>query len=142
MANNWTIDRYVMTRVYTDTTTDLTINLSDLFTEIEDMEEVQVSTVVNGIKQKIDDTIARSKDMKLTEAEKRVEQEALWNRISIEREWNMTKKASGPRETVSYAKLIPAVRDFKELGYDAEKTAGLLCLPLDIVERVYAEEKE
>jgi len=140
MAKLWTVVEGVMTRVYKDEEVkDLTINLVDLFPEFMDFDNAQKGCVVNGVKQKLSDTIARSKDMALTEAEKRTAQEALWLRNSVDRLWNL-EKTGGKRETVSYKALLPAVRSFRDLGYNTEKTAGLLSLPLEVVEAVYNEE--
>lgn len=130
MAKNWTISEDVMTRMYLDETPDLVVTLSDLFPEIETWEAVQVSTAVNGIKQKLDDCIARSKDAKLTEAEKRDCQLTLWTRIWEEREWNMPKATGARGPAVSYKVIIPAL---EESGLDAEAIALTLNTTLERV---------
>jgi len=139
MAKNWTISGEVMVRVYTDATPDLEIILSELFPDIEEMEDVQVSTIVNGVKQKLDDCIARSKDMKLTEAEKRDVQSTLWTRISEEREWNMPKATGARGPAVSYKVVIPAL---EASGLDAATIAATLGTTLERVLPFMKKEEE
>lgn len=135
MAKNWNINEEtgLMTRLYTDDVEELTVDLTLLFPDNGDgilVEDVQRACVINGMKQKLDDSIARSKDMKLTEAEKRVVQAELWNRISVEREWNMPKATGARGPAVSYKVIIPAL---EESGLDAEAIALTLNTTLERV---------
>ncbi len=125
MGRNWTVNGSVMTRSYKDETLDLTIDLEELFPGIEDgdYDEAQTGAIVNGVKQKLDDSIARSKDMKLSEAEKREVQEALWLRLSKERKWNAPKTTGARGPAVSYKVVIPAL---EASGLDIETIAATL----------------
>ncbi len=123
MAKNWKIEEDTLTRAYEGDVTPLVVKPSLLFEDFEEMESVQKACVINGLKQKLDDSIARSKDMKLTEVEKREVQEALWLRISTEREWNMAK-TTGPRgPAVSYKLIVP---NLQAAGLNAEAIAKTL----------------
>lgn len=141
MAKNWMIEKSRMVRKYAGETLDLVIDLEDLFPGIdEDYDEAQVGAILNGVKQKLDDTIARSKDMKLTEAEKREAQEALWNRLSTERKWNMPKQAKGPRgPAVSYKVIVPALEDS---GLDVEAIAATLSTTVERVQPFMTKKEE
>ncbi|MCK5015650.1 MAG: hypothetical protein KAS32_01145 [Candidatus Peribacteraceae bacterium] len=132
MAKNWTIEEDYMIRTYADEAVDtLDIALDKLFPEFEDLEKVQQACIVNGIKQKLDDSTARSKDMKLTEAEKRAVQEELWTRISVEKEWNMPKQTGSRGPTVSYKVIVPAL---EASGLDVEAIAVTLSTTVERVQ--------
>jgi hypothetical protein len=109
MAKLWTTKDGVMTRMYKDDVDDLTIDLHDLFPDFDAYDAAQQGCILNGEKQKLSDTIARSKDMTLTEAEKRAEQEALWTRNSVDRLWNMEKTTGVRGPSVSYKTIVPAL---------------------------------
>ena len=143
MAKNWTIDDTDMTRKYLTVdgvvTKNLLIDLEHLFPEIEEYNDVQQACIINGMKQKLDDCTARSKDCKLTEAEKRVVQEELWNRISVEKEWNMPK-TTGPRgPAVSYKVIVPALEDS---GLDVTAIAATLSTTVERVQPFMKETEE
>lgn len=141
MAKNWSIKKDgVMTRVYKDDIIALTIKPAILFLEFNDMDKAQQGTIINGIKQKLDDSIARSKDMKLTEVEKREVQEALWERLSVERKWSIPKAATGPRgPSVNLSVIIPALQ---AAGFDNKKIAKTIEKPLSVVEAFITKQEE
>ena len=108
MAKNWAYNEKDLTLTRNYYTKDengdsveacqgLVIDLDQLFPTFGEFDEVQQNVVINGMKQKLDDAIARSKNMALSEPEKREVQEALATRILLERKWNMEGKAGGPR---------------------------------------------
>lgn len=132
MAKNWTIEAMDMTRTYKDEVPMLVINLELLFPEIEDMDEAQQGTISNGVKQKLDDSIARSKEEKLTEVEKREVQSALWDRLKDDRKWNMEKTGGVRGPSVSLKTLIPALN---AAGMTAEQMAAIVSKPLEVIEK-------
>jgi len=139
MAKNWRIEEDTLTRAYEGDVMPLVIKPSLLFEDFEEMESVQKACIINGLKQKLDDSIARSKDMKLTEKEKREVQEALWLRISGDREWNMAKAGGTRAPSVTLKVIIPALI---ETGMDAEKIAATIEKPLEVVEKFMEEYEE
>ena len=143
MAKNWIIDKEKMVRTYADGVKNLTVNPGALFDDFAGMETVKQQIIINGLQQKLDDTIARSKDMQLTEAEKREAQSALWDRLYVDREWNMPSAEKGPRgPSVSLANLIPAINEFVKLGWTIEAIAGMLGKPADLIARYVNDGKE
>jgi hypothetical protein len=147
MAKNWEIKdgSSLLIRSYTEkqikegkevqvkVCADLVMDLTDLFPEFLSFDEVQRNCVINGLKQKLDDAIARSKDQSLTEAEKREVQEALWLRISAERKWNAEGKETGSRgPSVSLALIVPPLL---KAGYTAESLAKLTGKKLEVVQK-------
>jgi len=139
MAKNWTINGDVMVRVYTGETPDLKIVLNKLFTGIKEMEDVQVATIVNGVKQKLDDCIARGKEEKLTEAEKRDCQATLWERIAVDREWNLPKATGARGPAVSYKTIIPAL---EASGLTVEVIAATLGTTIERVQPFMTQEED
>ncbi len=142
MAKNWSVNkenRSEMTRKYSDETKDLLIDLIVLFPGIDEYDDAQYGAVMNGVKQKLDDSIARSKDCKLTEAEKREVQEALWNRLSVDRKWNMPKGESKRGPSVSLKNLIPALN---AAGLDAAAMAKIINKPVEVIEKFLETGKE
>lgn len=108
--NTENVEKGILIRQYDGDVKDLTINIAELFVDLFDRDEAEFGCIVNGVKQKLADTIARSKDEKLTEQEKRDAQEALWTRMSVERKWNMPKQGGGVRgPAVSYKVIVPAL---------------------------------
>lgn len=126
----WTLDldNGTLTREYQDGVKELELDMANLFEDFLDYEVVQQMTIVNGVKQKIADTVATSKDMKLTEGEKRERQETLWTRMTVEREWNLPSAGRVPG--ISYKKLIPGLR---EQGMSDETIAEFLSVDEDVV---------
>jgi hypothetical protein len=144
MAKNWTINEETgeMVRTYADKKVeDLTIKMPEIYPMWAEFDEVQKCNAINGTKQKMDDYIARTKEEKLTEAEKRTEQSALWERLTVERKWNATAKGGTRGPSVSLKALIPAINEFIQMGYSIEKIAGLIGKPVDLVKR-YVEDDE
>lgn len=132
MGKNWTYSEGTMTRTYADDTPDLVVKLTNLFPDFHDYDDAQKGCIVNGTKQKLDDSIARKKDEKLTEPEKRQVQADLWERNSVDRIWNAESRTRTP--SVSYTKLIPSIAPLREVGFSDDKIAATLQLPLDVVE--------
>lgn len=136
MARNWSYDekKGVLTRSYEGGVMDLTCKLEDLFPGFpEDFDEAQQGTIFNGVKQKLDDSIARPKELKLSEVEKRTEQEALWLRLTVDRKWNMEGagvKQRGP--SVSLKTLVPALQ---AAGLNAQAIALATGKSLDVIQK-------
>jgi len=149
MAKNWEYNKESMTliRNYTEKVIDevtkekvdvevcasLGMRLLDLFGNWESLDEVQQAVVINGLKQKLDDATARSKDEKLTEEEKREVQKTLWLRISEERKWNTEGKEKAERgPSVPLKTVVPALQ---EAGFGVEVIAKMLNKSLEVVQR-------
>jgi hypothetical protein len=149
MAKNWEViegeDTSLLVRSYKvkvidgqketweEAAEDLTMNLDDLFTGFKALDEVQQAVVINGLKQKLDDAVARSKDQALTEKEKREVQEALWERIAKDRKWNMEAKATGPRgPSVSLATIVPTLA---EAGFSADVIAKMTGKTVEVIQK-------
>jgi hypothetical protein len=136
----------VLTRNYKNAISPLVIDLKDLFNNFLELERVQQFVINNGIKQKLADVVAGMKNS--TEEEKREAQEKLADRILVEREFNMVKKARGKRgESVEVKALLDSIAPLYEAGFSAEKISGLLIIPLTRVQEVIdaieeSEEKE
>lgn len=131
-----------LTREYDDPQVeDLHLNMTDLFPDFLDMDEVECNVILNGVKQKIADTIARSKEEALTEAEKREAQLTLWERLTKDREWNLPKVGGTRGPSVTLTNLIPAINEFLKMGFTVEKIAGLISKPVDLVQRYVDEAK-
>ena len=108
----WDVDAKTGTliRLYDDATVaDLTLNVTDLFADYLKMEEVQQLTIINGIKQKIADTIAVKTEAALTESEKREKQDTLWKRMINDREFNLPGGGGTRGPSVSLKTLVPAL---------------------------------
>jgi hypothetical protein len=141
MAKNWTYNEetHVLTRTYMQKVVNketgketqveaaeaLEMALDDLFPNMDwaQADEVEVGLAVNGTKQKMDDAIAKSKDEKLTEAEKRDVQSALLDRLQNQRKWNMEGKAGGTRGPAVPLKISvpPLLEAFIKLGMSQEE---------------------
>jgi len=143
MAKNWTLEvgtvlvrRYqvknIETEKYEEVEPQLDLEMIDLFPEFKDMTDCQQQCILNGVKQKMDDSIARSKDMTLTEGEKRQIQEDLWNQI-LSGEWNKKEKKTGERgESVSLKLVVPALLAG---GLSAEGIATMLKKKLEVIQK-------
>ena len=103
------LDSGILTRHYEGDVDDLTCDLTVLFEEFCTMEPVQQRVIVNGLKQRLADTTARTKDAKLSESEKREVQDALWQRMSVEREYLMPSEGGQRGPSVSLKTLVPAL---------------------------------
>jgi len=122
MAKNWIYSneaKGILTRSYKEETSSLVMELIELYPEFMDFDDAQEMAIVNGIKQKLDDAIARSKDMTLSEEEKREIQETIWLRMSIERKYN----TEGKKEKGKQVPLNKAVLALREAGLSAEAIA-------------------
>lgn len=132
MAKNWELNKEdgILTRNYKDEVESFPIHLPVLFKDFLEMELVQQNTIINGLKQKLDDCIARSKDCSLTEVEKRTEQARLWKRISLEREWNLAKegKVRGPSVSlkVLVSPLVKAGLSLEQISEVTEKPVEMI----------------
>lgn len=150
MAKNWEYDKVtkVLTRTYSEkflnkelkeewreTAQPLICEMDALYIscDFHSFDEVEELMAVNGLKQKLDDTTARSKEMTLTDQEKREIQEALWTRLCEDRKWNAEGKARGPRsESVGLKVVVP---EFLRLGLSVLKIAGLLGKPVEVIQK-------
>jgi hypothetical protein len=143
MAKNWTINEEtgVMERAYGDGQPALTVSMDTIYPMWTEFNEVQKCNAINGLKQKMDDFITRSKDEKLNEKEKREQHLLLWERLTVEQKWNATTKGGTRGPSVSLKALIPAINEFIQMGYSIEKIAGLIDKPVDLVKR-YVEDDE
>jgi hypothetical protein len=151
MAKNWTYNEETrtLTRTYTEKVVDketgketqveaapaLEMALDDLFPNMnwERADEVEFGLAINGTKQKMDDAVARSKDEKLMEAEKRDVQSVLLERLQVERKWNMEGKAGGSRGPSVSLKI--AVPPLVEAGFTADGIAKMFGKSLEIIQK-------
>lgn len=154
MAKNWVISEKMdsLTRNYTEkylnketlkeewreTAPSLVLELDALVISVDfqSLDEVEKLCFINGLKQKMDDTTARSKDMTLTDPEKREIQEAMWLRLVEDRKWNAESKTKGPRSESVGLKLV--VPEFLKLGWSAEKIAGVMQKKVEVVKKFIA----
>jgi len=84
---NWTNNAAILKVEHLDIEESQEFDLTEIFEEADNFNEVQLNVIVYGIKQKLADSCARSKDMTLTGAE-RVEQIAeVWERLKTG-DWN------------------------------------------------------
>lgn len=151
MAKNWVVseDMATLTRNYSEkylnketlkeewrkTAEPLVFELDALVisTDFQALDEVEKLCFINGLKQKLDDTTARSKDMTLSDPEKREIQEAMWLRLVEDRKWNAESKTKGPRSESVGLKLV--VPEFLKLGLSAEKIAGVMKKPVEVIRK-------
>lgn len=149
MAKNWTYDKETgtLTRSYTTKVDDkvvptaepLNMDMAILFEDWDAYDNVQQQVIINGLKQKLDDAIARSKDQKLTDKEKRDVQGTLASRIFEDREWNMPSQAGTRGPSVSLAKVVPAMA---EAGMDTKAIAQALGKTEEVVKQYIGEVEE
>jgi len=141
MAKNWTYieEEGILLRNYKDDVESLEIDMDRLFPGWLEFEKVQKQVVINGMKQKLDDAIARSKDQALTEKEKAEVQYTLAERILHEREYNMPSQAGTRGPSVSLAIVVPA---FAKKGMSAEAIAETLGKPLEVIQKYISESEE
>ncbi len=134
MAKNWTYSneaKGILTRSYKDETPSLVLEITDLYPDFMEFDEPQELYIVNGIKQKLDDAIARGKEVKLTESEKREVQEIIWLRATVERKYNAEGKERGPMVS-----LNKAVVGLAEAGLTVEVIAQTLGKKLEDVQSI------
>ena len=132
--------------IYTEVGESLYMALTEIFPLFQSYSDVQKQMILNGLRQKMDDSIARSKDMTLSEKEKREVQSSLWDRISVDGIWNEKKKGERKERGASVS-LSLVVPEFLKLGMSARKIAELLGKKQEIIEKfmrdgVDAEEEE
>jgi hypothetical protein len=158
MSKNWTYDNSakVLTRTYTtkvvnkETGKEEVLTLADplmvemnalyISVSFDDFDEVEELTAVNGIKQKLDDAIARSKDMTLAGAEQREVQEELYNRMAVDRKWNLEGKERGLKgPSVSLAVAVPPLL---AAGFTVESIAKMFGKTVEVIEKVLKTGKE
>ena len=150
MAKNWVVNEEmtILTRNYSEkfltkdlkeewreTASPLVCELDALVISVDfqTLDEVEKLCFINGLKQKLDDVTARSKEQALTDPEKREIQEALWTRLCEDRKWNAEGKARGPRSESVGLKLV--VPEFLRLGLSVLKIAGLLGKPVEVIQK-------
>lgn len=103
---NWTLNETmdVLTCSFDDIlehTPDLVCNLREFFKSVkwERLEDVEKLALVNGIKQKLADKTAASKDLAMSAKEKRAVMAATWERLCNERLWNAKAEPRGKVQT-------------------------------------------
>jgi hypothetical protein len=67
-----------------------------IFPEWDEMTDIQKHCVYTGLKPKLEDTTAESKDMKQTPAERYAKISNMWNRLTVDEVWSLK---SGERDT-------------------------------------------
>jgi len=138
---SWTLseDMSVLTCAFDDVlehTPDLVCNLREFFKSVkwERLEDVEKLALVNGIKQKLADKTAASKDLAMSAKEKRAVMAATWERLCNKRLWNAPAQARGKiqsKDTKAINNAL-ATADVKDL-------AVMVKLGLTTQERVDAE---
>jgi hypothetical protein len=111
--------------------------LNKIFPTWEQMTEVQKRIVTNGVKQRLADKLAKSKDEKLTVAERVASVQATWD-LLLSGQYTATERATrGPSVTLS--KLEEGVLPlFQEEGWAAEKISKFLHISLERVQEILA----
>ena len=145
MAKNWEVKedgsmtrRYLVKKidgdkeVWVEAEKPLTFFLYDLFPTYMEMEPVQQSCICNGMKQKLDDAVARSRDMALTEKEKQQEQASLLEQIISRREWNSASKKAEKAPSVGLKLVVPVLL---KLGLSVEQISQQLGKSQEAVQR-------
>ena len=91
----WTINGNILTVKHLDDNDRLdTFDMVELFDNFNKLEEVQQLTIVNGVKQKLADSCARSKDEKLTPAERTEQMAKIWKRMVVDRKWTTKREVT------------------------------------------------
>lgn len=141
---HWTIDAVAgtMTRDYDGIIDKLEIKIIDLFPLWGEYDGAQKGTIANGLKQKIDDSIAVPKDKPLSEKEKFETQRDLWNQLSVDRLWK-AKSESGKAKTpaVKVSELETSIIPMVEAGLTPDKIAMFLKLDLGKVTAIAESHK-
>ncbi|MHA1481875.1 MAG: hypothetical protein ACTSQA_00370 [Candidatus Heimdallarchaeaceae archaeon] len=152
MAKLWSSDitTGIMTRNYKNTTVEtLNIDAALLFPNWLTMNDCQKQCVFNGLKQKIDDAIARTRQEKLTDKEAREVQETVANRILAppdgeEPKWNSGVK--GGRKTTSVGRnlLLASVKPLMATGVytTAESIQKVIHVPVELIQKEMDREVE
>jgi hypothetical protein len=109
-AMKWTVDGSVLTLEHVDSPVALTqtFDVVEIFPEWDTLTDVQQKVVLNGLKQKLADSVAVSKDAKLTPKERSEAIAELWGRL-LEGEWNRKAEAGTRGPSVSLKTLVPAL---------------------------------
>jgi hypothetical protein len=103
----WTIDGSILSLEHVDSPVTLSqaFDATDIFPEFGKMTDVQQKVIVNGIKQKLADSVAVSKEEKMTPDERSASIAELWERLCAG-EWNKVGT-----ERVSINKKAAAMKD-------------------------------
>jgi len=138
---DWTLDLVagLLTCSFDDPiehTPEIVFNLRDFFKSVkwERLEDVEKAALANGIKQKLADKTAASKDLAMSAKEKRAVMAATWERLCNKRLWNAPAQARGKiqsKDTKAINNAL-ATADVKDL-------AVMVKLGLTTQERVDAE---
>lgn len=129
MAKNWNYENGMLVRNFSEKKSEVVeftieMELKGLFEEFAEFEEVQQLCIVNGLKQKIDDNLARPKELALTVTEQYTETVDLWKQLIEGRKWNKTERAgSGKGESVSLKLIVDPLR---KAGLSEEAIRGVL----------------
>lgn len=127
-------------RTYADKTS-RDFSVTKLFPDFLKYDEAQRGTIINGIKQKLEDKCAKSKDEKLSEAEKRVVHDTTWRLLSVDRKWNVKERAE-KAPAVTLTVLERAILPMIDKGFDVEQISMLLTIPLERVKEIYNDSIE
>lgn len=96
----WTVEKSNLTCTFSDNTT-ASYDLAKIFPDFLKLDEIQQLTVGYGIKQKLSDKTAASKDAKLTNAERKAAMDETWKQLTVDKKWTSGKGGFGIRITVA-----------------------------------------
>ena len=128
---NWTVGNGILACEHLDIEQTQEFDLSELFDNVEDFNEVQINTVAYGIKQKLADSCARPKELTLTGEERVAQLDAVWARL-LEGDWNQkgVTRGVGIKKSdleLAYEKADDADKaTMRKLFGDQLKNAGII----------------
>lgn len=132
----WTETESVLTVTGTDDPAlSASFDIVDLYEEWNNWNEAQRGFVVNGVKQRLTDKTEWTPKVKMTAEERVTWMKETWAR-AVDEGLYRAPAATRTKNTVSYTDLIPSIKPLQDVGFDAEKIAETLHMPIEIVNRV------
>lgn len=137
----WKLDKAegVLEASYKGLATGSEFRIKSLFPMWSTFDKVQKLCVANGLKQKLVDKTARSKDQggPMTATERKQTVEAMWEQLTVEKLWTKAAEGSGARGPM--ASLIPLVKNAVGMGMTAEEIVQLTSKPLEQIQTIMEE---
>ena len=99
----WAIEGNELTVEHTDVEELQSFDMTDIFENYEELTAIQQKTIINGIKQKLADSCAREKNIKLTGQERLDRMNKVYGNI-LDGHWNIKGETNTLKKKVTEAK--------------------------------------
>jgi len=136
----WTLDGSYLTLEHVDSPEKLTqtFDAAEIFPQWTELTDVQQKVIVNGLKQKLADSVAVSKDAKMNASERHDSIAELWERL-LDGEWNRKGETGARGPSVSLKLLVPSL---VAAGFDAQAIASMTGKNKEVIEKFLATGQE